>query len=223
MRVLVIEDEPRVASAIGRGLRNHGYAVDISGDGVDGLWKATEYEYDAIVLDLMIPGVEGIELCTTLRSRGRWAPVLMLTARGSVQDRIRGLDAGADDYLVKPFAFGELLARLRSLTRGRAGERPAVLEVADVVLDPARHLVQRDGRDIPLSPREFALLEFLMRRAGAVVTRTEILDHVWDYGYDGISNVVNVYVGHLRKKLEGPFGGPLIRTVPGVGYVLDQG
>jgi two-component system OmpR family response regulator len=223
MRVLVIEDEPRVASAIGRGLRNHGYAVDISGDGVDGLWKATEYEYDAIILDLMIPGVEGIELCTTLRSRGRWAPVLMLTARGSVQDRIRGLDAGADDYLVKPFAFGELLARLRSLTRGRAGERPAVLEVADVVLDPARHLVQRDGRDIPLSPREFALLEFLMRRAGAVVTRTEILDHVWDYGYDGISNVVNVYVGHLRKKLEGPFGGPLIRTVPGVGYVLDQG
>ncbi|MEA2506606.1 MAG: two-component system, OmpR family, response regulator [Actinomycetota bacterium] len=219
----MIEDEPRVASAIGRGLRNHGYAVDISGDGVDGLWKATEYEYDAIILDLMIPGVEGIELCTTLRSRGRWAPVLMLTARGSVQDRIRGLDAGADDYLVKPFAFGELLARLRSLTRGRAGERPAVLEVADVVLDPARHLVQRDGRDIPLSPREFALLEFLMRRAGAVVTRTEILDHVWDYGYDGISNVVNVYVGHLRKKLEGPFGGPLIRTVPGVGYVLDQG
>jgi two-component system OmpR family response regulator len=222
MRVLVIEDEPGVASAIGRGLRNHGYAVDLSGDGIDGLWKATEYEYDAIVLDLMIPGVEGVELCTQLRSRGRWAPVLMLTARGSVQDRIRGLDAGADDYLVKPFAFGELLARLRSLTRGRAGERPAVLEVADIVLDPARHLVQRDGNAVDLSPREFALLEFLMRRAGEVVTRTQILDHVWDYGYDGISNVVNVYVGHLRKKLEVPFGHPLIRTVQGVGYVLDS-
>jgi two-component system OmpR family response regulator len=223
MRILVIEDEPKVASAIGRGLRNHRYAVDISADGVDGLWKATEYEYDAIVLDLMIPGIDGVELCTQLRSRRRWAPVLMLTARGSVQDRIRGLDAGADDYLVKPFAFGELLARLRSLTRGRSGERPAVLEVTDVVLDPARHLVQRDGRDVALSPREFALLEFFMRRAGEVVTRTEILDHVWDYGYDGISNVVNVYVGHLRKKLEGPSGGPLIRTVPGVGYVLDRG
>jgi two-component system OmpR family response regulator len=222
MRVLVIEDEPGVASAIGRGLRSHGYAVDLSGDGIDGLWKATEYEYDAIVLDLMIPGVEGVELCTQLRSRGRWAPVLMLTARGSVQDRIRGLDAGADDYLVKPFAFGELLARLRSLTRGRAGERPAVLEVADIVLDPARHLVQRDGNAVDLSPREFALLEFLMRRAGEVVTRTQILDHVWDYGYDGISNVVNVYVGHLRKKLEVPFGHPLIRTVQGVGYVLDS-
>jgi two-component system, OmpR family, response regulator len=221
MRVLVIEDEPKVASAIGRGLRNHGYAVDICGDGVDGLWHGTEYEYDAIVLDLMIPGVEGVELCTQLRSRGRWAPVLMLTARGSVQDRIRGLDAGADDYLVKPFAFGELLARLRSLTRGRAGERPAVLKVGDVVLDPARHLVQRDGTAVDLSPREFALLEFLMRRAGEVVTRTQILDHVWDYGYDGISNVVNVYVGHLRKKLEVPFGRPLIRTVQGVGYVLD--
>ncbi|MDP9222656.1 MAG: response regulator transcription factor [Actinomycetota bacterium] len=220
MRILVIEDESRVASAIGRGLRNHGYAVDISADGVDGLSMATEYDYDAIILDLMIPGVEGVELCTQLRARGRWAPVLMLTARGSVQDRIRGLDAGADDYMVKPFAFGELLARLRSLTRGRAGERPAVLRVGDIELDPARHLVQRNGTQIDFSPREFALLEFLMRRSGEVVTRTEILDHVWDYGYDGISNVVNVYVGHLRKKLEGPFGGALIRTVHGVGYVL---
>ncbi len=223
MRVLVIEDEPRVASAIGRGLRNHGYAVDISADGVDALSMATEYDYDAIILDLMIPSMGGVELCTKLRSRGRWAPVLMLTARGSVQDRIRGLDAGADDYMVKPFAFGELLARLRSLTRGRKGERPAVLKVADIVLDPARHLVQRDGNEVELSPREFALLEFLMHHAGEVVTRTEILEHVWDYGYDGVSNVVNVYVGHLRKKLEAPFGRPLIHTIRGVGYLLEQG
>ena len=223
MRVLVVEDEPKVASAMGRGLRKHGYAVDISADGVDALSMATEYDYDAIVLDLMIPGIDGVGVCTELRARGRWAPVLMLTARGSVQDRIRGLDAGADDYLVKPFSFGELLARLRALIRGRAGERPAVLQAADIVVDPARHLVKRDGSEVELSPREFALLEFLIHRAGEVVTRTEILEHVWDYGYNGVSNVVNVYVGHLRKKLEVPFGRPLIRTVRGVGYVLEQG
>ena len=223
MRVLVVEDEPKVASAMGRGLRRNGYAVDLSTDGVDALSMATEYEYDAIVLDLMIPGIDGVDVCTELRARGRWAPVLMLTARGGVQDRIRGLDAGADDYLVKPFAFGELLARLRSLIRGRAGERPAVLQAAGIVVDPARHLVQRNGSEVELSPREFALLEFLMHHAGEVVTRTEILDHVWDYGYDGVSNVVNVYVGHLRKKLELPSGQPLIRTVRGVGYVLEQG
>ena len=220
MRVLVVEDEPKVASAMGRGLRKHGYAVDVSADGADALSMATEYAYDAIVLDLMIPGIDGVDVCTELRARGRWAPVLMLTARGGVQDRIRGLDAGADDYLVKPFAFGELLARLRALIRGRAGERPTVLQAADIVVDPARHLVQRNGSEVELSPREFALLEFLMHHAGEVVTRTEILEHVWDYGYDGVSNVVNVYVGHLRKKLEVPLGIPLIRTVRGVGYVL---
>ena len=219
----MIEDEPKVASAIGRGLRNHGYAVDISADGSDGLSMATEYDYDAIVLDLMIPAIDGVGVCTELRARGRWAPVLMLTARGGVQDRIRGLDAGADDYMVKPFAFGELLARLRALMRGRAGERPVVLQVADIVLDPVRHSVCRDGTEVDLSPREFALLEFLMHRAGEVVTRTEILEHVWDYAYDGVSNVVNVYVGHLRRKLEAPFGRPLIRTVRGVGYLLASG
>ena len=219
----MVEDEPKVASAMRRGLRRYGYAVDISAHGVDALSMATEYDYDAIVLDLMIPGIDGVDVCTELRARRRWAPVLMLTARGSVQDRIRGLDAGADDYLVKPFAFGELLARLRALTRGRAGERPAVLQAAGIVVDPARHLVQRNGSEVELSPREFALLEFLMNHAGEVVTRTDILEHVWDYGYDGVSNVVNVYVGHLRKKLELPFGQPLIRTVRGVGYVLEQG
>jgi two-component system OmpR family response regulator len=223
MRVLVVEDEPKVANAMGRGLRKHGYAVDISADGVDALSMATEYDYDAIVLDLMIPGIDGVEVCTELRARGRWAPVLMLTARGSLQDRIRGLDAGADDYLVKPFEFGELLARLRALIRGRVGERPVVLQAADIVVDPARHLVKRNGSEVELSPREFALLEFLMHHVGEVVTRSEILEHVWDYGYDGVSNVVNVYVGHLRKKLEAPFGRSLIRTVRGVGYVLEQG
>jgi len=183
---------------------------------------ATEYDYDAIVLDLMIPVMDGVDVCNELRARGRWAPVLMLTARGGVHDRIRGLDAGADDYLVKPFAFGELLARLRALIRGRIGERPAVLEAADIVVDPARHMVKRDGREIELSPREFALLEFLVHHAGEVVTRGQILEHVWDFGYNGISNVVNVYVGHLRRKLEEPFGRPLIHTVRGVGYVLEQ-
>jgi two-component system OmpR family response regulator len=210
-------------SAMRRGLRHHGYAVDISTDGVDALSMATEYEYDVIVLDLMIPGIDGIDVCTELRSRGRWAPVLMLTARSGVQDRIRGLDAGADDYMVKPFAFNELLARLRSLTRGRIGERPVELQVADIALDPVRHLVRRDSNEVELSPREFALLEFLMHHVGEVVTRSEILEHVWDYGYDGVSNVVNVYVGHLRKKLETPSRRPLIRTVRGVGYVLEQG
>jgi len=223
MRVLVIEDEAKVANAIGRGLRNHGYAVDISSDGFDALSMATEYDYDAIVLDLMIPGADGVDVCSQLRARGRWAPVLMLTARGSVQDRVRGLDAGADDYMLKPFAFAELLARLRSLTRGRTGERPVVLHVADVVLNPVRHHVQRDGSEVELTPREFALLEFLMRRAGEVVTRTEILEHVWDYAYDGVSNVVNVYIGHLRRKLDSPVDRPLIRTVRGVGYVLASG
>lgn len=223
MRVLLVEDEPKVASAMRRGLHHHGYAVDISTDGVDALSMATEYEYDVIVLDLMIPGIDGVDVCTELRSRGRWAPVLMLTARSSVQDRVRGLDAGADDYMVKPFAFNELLARLRSLTRGRTGERPVELQVADIVLNPVRHLVQRDGNEVELSPREFALLEFLMHHAGEVVTRSEILEHVWEYGYDGVSNVVNVYVGHLRKKLETPSRRPLIRTVRGVGYVLEQG
>jgi two-component system OmpR family response regulator len=223
MRLLVVEDEPKVASAMRRGLRHHGYAVDISTDGVDALSMATEYEYDVIVLDLMIPGIDGVDVCTELRSRGRWAPVLMLTARSSVQDRVRGLDAGADDYMAKPFAFNELLARVRSLTRGRTGERPVELQVADIILDPVCHLVQRDGNEVELSPREFALLEFLMHRAGEVVTRSEILEHVWDYGYDGVSNVVNVCVGHLRKKLETPSRRALIRTVRGVGYVLERG
>jgi two-component system OmpR family response regulator len=221
VRVLVVEDEVKMARAIRRGMEQEGYAVDTALDGDEGLHMVTENDYDAIVLDLMLPGVDGLEVCRRLRERGRWAPVLMLTARDTVPDRIQGLDAGADDYLVKPFAFGELLARLRALIRRGAVERPAVLRVGDLALDPAAHSVTRAGRRVELSAREFALLEFLMRHPGEVVSRTAILEHVWDYNYDGLSNVVDVYVGYLRRKLEQPFGRTLIRTVRGVGYALE--
>ena len=221
MRVLVVEDEVKMARAIRRGMEQEGYAVDTALDGDEGLHLVTENDYDAIVLDVMLPGIDGLEVCRRLRERGRWAPVLMLTARDTVPDRIEGLDAGADDYLVKPFAFGELLARLRALIRRGAVERPAVLQVGDLALDPAGHSVTRAGRQVELSAREFALLEFLMRHPGEVVSRTAILEHVWDYNYDGFSNVVDVYVGYLRRKLEQPFGRTLIRTVRGVGYALE--
>jgi len=223
MRILLVEDEVKLARAMRRGLEREGYAVDVVADGDEAVYRATETDYDAMVLDVMLPGMDGFEVCRTLRERGRWAPVLMLTARDAVEDRIRGLDVGADDYLVKPFAFGELLARIRALIRRGARERPAVLEVDDVVLDPATHRVARAGREVSLSTREFALLEYLMRHAGRVVTRREILEHVWDYDYDGLSNVVDVYVGYLRKKLERPFDRPLIRTVRRVGYALGTG
>ncbi|HKQ00201.1 MAG TPA: response regulator transcription factor [Actinomycetes bacterium] len=221
MRVLLVEDEIKMSRAIRRGLEQEGYAVDAALDGPDGLHRATEWDYDVIVLDILLPGLDGIEVCRRLRLAGRWAPVLMLTARDRVADRISGLDVGADDYLVKPFAFGELLARLRALVRRGARERPAVLTVGDLVLDPAAHVVRLSGQPVLLSAREFALLEFLMRRAGQVVSRTEILEHVWNYNYDGLSNVVDVYVGYLRRKLEQPPGLVCIRTVRGVGYGLE--
>jgi len=220
MRILLVEDEIKMARAVRRGLEQEGYGVDVVADGDEALFRATEQDYDAIVLDVMLPGRDGFEVCRTLREGGRWAPVLMLTARDAVEDRIRGLDVGADDYLVKPFAFGELLARLRALIRRGPQERPTVLEVDDVTLDPAAHRVTRSERDVDLSSREFALLEYLMRHPGEVVTRGRILEHVWDYNYDGLSNVVDVYVGYLRKKLERPFGRPFIRTVRGVGYAV---
>jgi two-component system, OmpR family, response regulator len=197
MRVLLVEDEIKMSRALRRGLEQEGYAVDTALDGHDGLHRATEWDYDVIVLDLM------------------------LTARDGVGDRINGLDAGADDYLVKPFAFEELLARLRAQVRRGVRERPAVLTVADLVLDPAAHTATLSGRPLQLSAREFALLEFLMRHAGEVVRRTAILEHVWDYNYDGLSNVVDVYVGYLRRKLERPGGRVRIRTVRGVGYGLE--
>jgi two-component system OmpR family response regulator len=224
MRILLVEDEIKMARAIRRGLEQEGYAVDAVGDGEEALFRATESDYDGIVLDLMLPGMDGFAVCRTLRSRDRWAPVLVLTARDAVADRIQGLDAGADDYLVKPFAFGELLARLRALVRRGPGARPAVLTVDDVSLDPAAHRVLRAGQAVELSAREFALLEYLMRNAGEVVSRTRILDHVWDYNYDGLSNVVDVYVGYLRRKLgtSSSGGEPFIRTVRGVGYVVGS-
>jgi two-component system, OmpR family, response regulator len=221
MRVLLVEDEIKMSRAIRHGLERECYAVDAALDGNDGLHRATEWDYDAIVLDVMLPGLDGLEVCRRLRRAGHWAPVLMLTARDGVADRIRGLDVGADDYLVKPFAFGELLARLRALVRRGARERPAVLEVGDLVLDPAAHTATLSGRPVLLSTREFALLEFMMRNAGQVLSRPAILEHVWDYNYDGMSNVVDVYVGYLRRKLEQPPGQVRIRTVRGVGYGLE--
>jgi two-component system, OmpR family, response regulator len=220
MRLLIAEDDEKLSSALARGLRADGYAVDVAATGDDALLQARVYDYDAVILDLMLPGVDGLSVCGTLRDEGRWAPVLMLTARDGVGDRVRGLDSGADDYLVKPFDYGELVARLRALLRRGAPERPAVLTVADLELDPATRVVTRAGRRIGLSAREFGVLEFLVRRAGQVVTRAELLDHVWDQNYQGSTNVVDVYVGYLRRKLDAPFGQPLIHTVRGAGYVL---
>jgi len=221
VRLLIVEDEHRMAAAMQRGLAHAGFTVDVASDGVQGLELASTVTYDAIVLDVMLPGRDGVSVCRELRGQGCWVPVLMLTARDGIEDRIRGLDAGADDYLVKPFAFGELLARLRALVRRGPTERAPVLEVGDVRLDPAAHTVTRAGAPVDLTTREFALLEFLMRHPGQAVSRTRILEHVWDLNFGEFSNVVDVYVGYLRRKLEEPFGRPLIRTVRGVGYALE--
>jgi two-component system OmpR family response regulator len=221
MRLLLVEDDEKLARAVTRGLRGEGYAVDTAIDGDAALTQAAVYDYDAVVLDVMLPGRDGFEVCRALRQRGCWAPVLMLTARGGVHDRIDGLDAGADDYLSKPFDFGELLARLRALLRRTPIDRPAVLTVGDVVLDPATRCVSYTGRPLELTAREFAVLEYLVRRAGDVVTRTELLDHVWDENFAGSTNVVDVYVGYVRKKLGGDASRAPIRTVRGVGFVLE--
>jgi two-component system, OmpR family, response regulator len=221
MRVLLVEDDERLSDSLARGLRGEGYAVDVAGSGDDALLQARVYDYDVVILDVMLPGPDGVAVCRTLREAGRWSPVLMLTARDGVADRVRGLDAGADDYLVKPFDFGELVARVRALLRRGAPERPAVLVAGDLEVDPATRAVTRGGRRVDLSAREFALLEFLARRAGQVVSRTELLEHVWDRNYEGSTNIIDVYVGYLRRKLENPFGRPLIRTVRGAGYVIE--
>ncbi len=220
MRILVVEDEIKMAALLKRGLEHEGYAVDVSGDGLEALWAARENDYDGIVLDAMIPGCDGFEVCRTLRREGRWAPVLMLTARDELEDRVAGLDSGADDYLTKPFAFAELFARLRAVMRRTPGERPVVLQVGDLHLDPATHEVRRGEVPIPLSPKKFALLEEFMRHPGEVLTRTRILEHVWDFAYDGTSNVVDVYVGYVRDAIDRPFGRDSIETVRGVGYRL---
>jgi len=221
VRLLLVEDDDKLARAVARGLRHEGYAVDVAADGEAALLQAAIWEYDAIVLDIMLPRRDGVAVCATLRERGCWAPVLMVTARGEIPDRVRGLDAGADDYLPKPFSFEELLARLRALLRRAPAERPTQLEVGDLVVDPAAHTVACGGTPVELTAREFAVLEYFVRHEGEAVTRTRLLEHVWDENYIGSTNVVDVYVGYLRKKLEVPFGRPLIRTLRGVGWTLE--
>jgi two-component system OmpR family response regulator len=221
MRLLVVEDDRKLAGVLARGLRHDGFAVDVVEDGDEALRQATIWDYDAILLDLMLPGTDGLEVSRRLRERECWAPILMLTARGEVRTRIEGLNAGADDYLPKPFDYGELLARLQAIMRRAPVARPVALTVDDVRLDPATRAVVRDGRSIELTAREFAVLEYLMHRAGTVATRAELLDHVWDANFMGSTNVVDVYVSRLRRKLEAPFGRPLIRTVRGVGFIVE--
>ena len=220
MRVLIVEDELRMASLIRRGLFKEGLAVDVAARGEDALWMAQFSDYDAIVLDVMLPGMSGFETCKRLRTSGVWAPVLMLTARDSVEDRVAGLDTGADDYLVKPFAFAELLARLRALARRGDVERPSVLEVGDLRLDPATHRVWRGSTEIRLSAKEFALLETFMRRPDEVLSRLHLLEHAWDFAYENRSNVVDVYIRHLRSKIDEPFGRNSLETIRGAGYRL---
>jgi two-component system, OmpR family, response regulator len=223
VRLLLVEDDAKLARAVGRGLRHEGYAVDVVGDGDGALTQAAVWDYDGIVLDVMLPNRDGFEVCRMLRERDCWAPILMLTARGQLDDRIRGLDVGADDYLIKPFDFGEVLARLRALVRRAPAQRPVRLEVGDLVVDPATHEVARAGVPVALTAREFAVLEYLARHAGEAVTRASLLDHVWDENFEGSTNIVDVYVGYLRRKLEQPFDRPLIRTIRGVGYALEAG
>jgi two-component system OmpR family response regulator len=218
MRVLVVEDEIKMAGLIRRGLVEDGLAVDLAGSGEDALVRASATDYDAIVLDVNLPGISGFDTCRKLRERGAWTPVLMLTARDSVEDRIAGLDGGADDYLTKPFSLRELGARLRALFRRQPSERPAVLEVGDIRLDPASRTASRNGTVVDLSAKEFALLETFMRSPGRVLTRFHLLEHAWDYSYEHRSNVVDVYVRYLREKLDRPFGVESIETVRGSGY-----
>jgi DNA-binding response OmpR family regulator len=220
MRVLVVEDEKGLASALKRGLEAEGFATDVALDGPSGLWHAKEQPYDAIVLDIMLPGMNGYRVCAELRDAGIWTPVLMLTAKDGDLDEAEALDTGADDYLTKPFSFVVLVAHLHALLRRGTPERPPRLEVGDLVLDPARHTCQRGDTPIELTPREFAVLEYLMRRVGEVVSKSEILDHVWDFAFEGDVNIVEVYISYLRKKIDAPFGTKSLKTVRGVGYRL---
>jgi two-component system, OmpR family, response regulator len=222
VRILVVEDEAQLASVLARGLREEGYAIDIAERGEDALWMAKAAPYDAILLDVMLPGADGFEVCRRLRSGGVWSPVLMLTARDGVDDRVVGLDAGADDYLAKPFSFDELLARIRALIRRAPGERPVVVEVGDLRLDPGSRRAWRGDVELDLSPKEFALLELFLRRPGKVLSRSELLDGAWDMSYERRSNIVDVYVRYLRDKVDRPFGCASIETVRGLGYRLQQ-
>ncbi|MEI8104301.1 MAG: response regulator transcription factor [Actinomycetes bacterium] len=220
MRILVVEDEPKMSRLLQRGLNEEGHATDVAGSGEEALWMAQAAPYDAIVLDVMLPGMDGFATCSELRTRGVWTPVLMLTARDATEDRIAGLDTGADDYLVKPFAFGELVARLRALGRRAPTERPAELRCGDLLLDPAAHRAWRGETELDLSAKEFALLELFMRRSGETLSRVQILDGAWDMAFESRSNVVDVYVRYLREKIDRPFDRASLETVRGVGYRL---
>ena len=221
MRVLVVEDEERLAEGLKAGLEAEGFAADVATNGVDGLWMAREHPYDAIVLDILLPGMNGYRVCAELREAGVWTPILMLTAKDGEWDEAEALDTGADDFVTKPFSYVALIARLRALIRRGAGERPAVLEAGDLRFDPAARRAWRGGTEVPLTARESALLEYLLRRKGEVVSKTELLDHMWDASFDGDPNLVEVYVGHLRAKLDRPFGRAAIETVRGAGYRVD--
>ena len=221
MRILVVDDEVNLATAIKQGLEAEGFVVDVAYDGEEALWAATEQAYDIVVLDLMLPKLNGYKVVERLRHRGVWTPILMLTAKDGEYDQADALDLGADDYLTKPFSFVVLVARIRALLRRIVAERPAILEVGDLALDPVTCTVTRGTNPIELTPREFALLEYLMRNPGKVLSKGELLDHVWDTNFDGPLNVVEVYVGYLRKKIDAPFGVQSLATVRGFGYRLD--
>jgi len=221
MRILVVDDDAHVARSVRRGLEGEGYAVDVAFDGTEGHWLASENPYDAMVLDSMLPGISGDELCARLRAAGVWTPILMLTARSGESDEAQALDAGADDFLSKPFSYVVLLARLRALLRRGGAERPAVLVAGDLTLDPATHRVTRGDVEVPLSPRQFSLLEYFLRHAGEVLPKSRILEHVWDFSFEGDPNIVEVYVRQLRLRVDEPFGRSALQTVRGAGYRLD--
>ena len=221
MRALVIEDHPRMARLLRRGLEEESYVVDVATSSSEGLFLGVENDYDVVILDVMLPDGDGIEALRHMRQRGRWMPVLILTAKDAVEDRVRGLDAGADDYLMKPFALPELLARLRALVRRAPPERPPVLAVGDLTLDPATREVRRGEAPIHLSPKEFAVFELFMRHPGEVLSRATIMEHAWDFAFEGDWNILEVYVRYLREKIDRPFGRSSIETVRGVGYRLS--
>jgi two-component system, OmpR family, response regulator len=221
MRILMVEDEKSLADAVKRGLEKNGFSVDLAYDGTEGLWLAQERSYDAIILDIMLPGVNGYKMCAHLRAAGNWTPILMLTAKDGALDEAEALDTGADDFLSKPFSFVVLLARLRALVRREVRARPPVLSAGDLVLDPSQHRCWRGNEEVSLTMREFAVLECLMRRAGEVMSKLDILENVWDYAFDGDPNIVEVYIAYLRRKLDVPYGRHTIETVRGVGYRLD--
>jgi two-component system, OmpR family, response regulator len=220
VKVLIVEDETRLAELLRRGFTGEGYAVDVAGNATDAIWYGIENPYDIIILDVLLPDSDGFAVCEALRDADCWSPIMMLTARTAVDDRVRGLDAGADDYVPKPFSFEELSARVRALLRRGAPVRPAVLRVADLRLDPALHRAWRGDVELCLTAKEMALLELFMRRPDEVITRTDVLAHIWDYAYDGLSNVVDQYVSYLRRKMDKPFGRSDLETIRGVGYRL---